>query len=72
MCGRQVEVWLVVASQVGAYFFIISIEMVYGKHIVGPQLGFKVSAGDDDDDDDDDDDVDDDDDDDGDDDDDVV
>ena len=25
---------------VTAYFLIISVEMAYGKHIVGPQLGF--------------------------------
>ena len=27
-------------SWVGAYFCIISVEMAYGKHIVGPHLGF--------------------------------
>jgi len=25
-----------------AYFFIISVEMAYGKHVVGPHLNFKV------------------------------
>ena len=27
-------------SWVGAYFCILSVEMAYGKHIVGPHLGF--------------------------------
>ena len=40
----QLNGW-VAYSWVTCYFFIISIEMAYGKYIVGPHLGFKSMWG---------------------------